>query len=83
MGLCDYGLGSQPTDTPKEINIGAVTCMVARSRLALYPGNRDLIVPGYETSESGTPLKGNLEERIEVLGVSLKRRSTYQQLHYT
>ena len=41
---------------------------------------RGPIVPGYETSESG---KGNLGERIEVLGVSLKRRSTYQQLHYT
>lgn len=37
---------------------------------------RDPIVPGYETSESGAPLKGNLGERIEVWGVSLKRRST-------
>lgn len=40
VGLCDYGLGSQPTDTPTEVNTGSVTCMVARSWLALYPGNR-------------------------------------------
>ena len=30
-------------------------------------GVRSPIVPGYETSESGTPLKGSLGERIEVV----------------
>ena len=71
MGLSDYGLGSQPTDTPTVVNTGSVTCMLACSQLyTLVPrqqsGGRGPIVPGNETSESGTPFKGNLEERIKV-----------------
>ena len=69
MGLCDYGLESQPTDTPTEVNIGAAMHggMFPASPVPRQQGvGRGPNLPGYETSESGTPLKGNLGERIEV-----------------
>ena len=68
MELCDCGLGSQPTDTPTEVNTGSVTCMVACSQLALYPGNSQEEEPRLCIGMRLVKVEPfSLEERIEVV----------------